>query len=826
MSLWPLTTQQLADICEGELVGDGGLLVRRAVTDTRADEVEESVFFALKGERFDGAEFAENALKAGASAVVVPREHARRFAAWSGVAVIVVKDTLDSLQLLAATARARYRGHLIAITGSNGKTTVKELLRSVMSEQYFVYASPLSWNSQVGVALSLLELPPAADFALIECGISMPGEMRRLQMMVQPDEGIFVNIGDAHIENFSDRAHTAREKSTLFGPRAGMPLRVWVPTDQEVARRAIEDAGGRAMAVDVADEKGVQRVAGVDIDAGRVPHGIRANAWIAAAVAQHHGVAPDAIQRGIRGWTPAPMRLEMMMTNEGIFILNDAYSADPESVDVALQALAKGRTEGRTFAVLGGLAQLGKARRAAEERIGRSIARLKIDRLVVVGDNARGFVIAAREAGYPPENIRLCDDVPNASRLLQDELRSGDRVLVKASRPQRLERIVEALFSTIGPVRAHIDLDAVAENFDRLRRHVGPGVAIMPVVKSFGYGLDAVRLGRIFEQRGAAALCVAYPDEGAQLRQKGIALPILVQNVLPDEAEKIVTWNLAAEVAEPALVRALRSAAQQAGRKVAVHIKVDTGMGRSGRLPEHAIETLRSALEADDVVVEGLMTHLASADETEGIAQTEEQLDRFDRFVEQARALGAEPRWVHAANTAGAVGYERARYNLVRSGIGLFGYADLPEHPAFFVPTLRLTTRVLSVKELPAGAPVGYGGTYVCDGSRRIAVIAVGYNDGYPRALSNRGWVSIRGIRCPVVGRVCMDVTMVDASDVPGTITPGEEVIVYGTTAQEPSLVELAKSADTIAYELLTRISPRVRRIFIGEISGRSAGRA
>lgn len=826
MSLWPLTTQQLADICEGELVGDGGLLVRRAVTDTRADKIEESAFFALQGERFDGTDFAEKALKAGASAVVVPHEHTRRLAAYTGAAVIGVDNTLDSLQRLAATARARYRGHLIAITGSNGKTTVKELLRSVMSEQYFVYASPLSWNSQVGVALSLLELPPAADFALIECGISLPGEMSRLQKMVAPDEGVFVNIGDAHIENFRDRAHTASEKSALFVPRGGTPLRVWLPADQGVARRAVEEAGGRAMPVEVADDNGVQRVAGIDIDAGRLPPGLRVNAWLAAAVAVQHGVGPEAIQRGIRGWTPAPMRLEMMMTNDGVFILNDAYSADPESVDVALQALAKGRTEGRTFAVLGGLAQLGKARRAAEERIGKSIARLKLDRLVVVGESARGFVIAAREAGYPPENIRLCDDVQNASRLLQEELRSGDRVLVKASRPQRLERIVEALFTTIGPVRAHIDLDAIAENFDRLRRHVGPGVAIMPVVKSFGYGLDSVRLGRIFEQRGAAALCVAYPDEGAQLRQKGIALPILVQNVLADEAEKIVTWNLAAEVGEPALVRALSTAAQQAGREVAVHIKVDTGMGRSGRLPERAIETVRSALEASDCVVEGLMTHLASADEPLGYAQTEAQLERFDRFVEQARALGADPRWVHAANTAGAVAYERAHYNLVRSGIGLFGYADLPQHPSFFVPTVRLTTRVLSVKELPAGAPVGYGGTYVCDGPRRIAVIAVGYNDGYPRALSNKGWVSIRGVRCPVVGRVCMDVTMVDVSDVPGTIVPGEEVIVYGTTSQEPSLVEMATLADTIAYELLTRISPRVRRIFIGEISGRSAGRA
>lgn len=832
MAIFPLELSLLTEIVHGECLGECPP-IERVVIDTRVPLRSRDVYVAIKGERFDGGDFVEHAWQQGVRCVVLSKEHPLATQEPpKGCALIRVEDGLTALQDLAAYARAQFHGPVVAITGSNGKTTVKEMLRAALGDALQVFASPLSWNSQVGVAMTLLQLDLNADVALIECGISKPGEMQRLERMVRPTHGIFVNVGDAHRETLHDAARTAKEKAILFKDLDGD--QVWTPSTEHHALRALQDLGILPQRVGAAPdaEFAVQwsadgrtlQIGTQQLSMPDVPAGLRKDAELSVAIARALGADWASIARGFSGWAPAPMRLEMTRTPRGVFILNDAYSADPESFDVALRSLQSMRHEGRAIAVVGPLAQLGRARASAHARVGRAVAEAAIDQLILVGEAARDIGEAAAHAGLDPDRIAVVERVADAAMLLDDTVQRGDRVLIKASRPERLERVAELLFSSFGPAIAHIDLERLAQNLQTVRQLVGPEVGVMPVVKSFGYGLDSVRLGRLYVQRGADALAVAYADEGVVLREQGISVPILVQNILPHEVHKVVAHDLSAEVVDIEIVQLLQEVAQKYGKTVRVHIKVDTGMGRCGMLPDDALNTVRAALQSPALEIEGLMTHLASSDDVD-TTFTEAQLERFERFVQQARAAGATPRWVHAANTAAAVRFAHARYDLIRSGIGLLGYADLPDGNPF-VPVLRLTTRVVAVKFLPEGAPVGYGSTWHVPkggGARRIAVVAIGYNDGYPRHLSNRGWMEVSGQRCPVVGRVCMDVTMIDVTDVSVPVEKGDLVTVYGHGPTEPALQDMAERADTIAYELLTRISPRVRRIFVGEISGQSA---
>lgn len=495
--------------------------------------------------------------------------------------------------------------------------------------------------------------------------------------------------------------------------------------------------------------------------------------------------------------------------------MNDAYAADPVSMEAALSELQRERGPGRTVAVLGGMAQLGPASRAAHARVGRRVAELGIDRLIGVGAGGAEIAEAALAAGLPAERAAVAASADDAASLLEEQCRPGDRVLLKASRPERLERIAALLFDSVASARLSIDLDELVGNFHRIRRAVGPGCAVMAVVKSFGYGLDSLRLARALGDAGADYFAVAYPDEGVLLRDHGITAPILVQNLLAHEADKIVGFGLSAQVSSREQAEWLNTEAARQQRAVRVHLKIDTGMGRGGAAASEALDLARALEAAPWLVFEGLMTHFAAADDPTQDAFTREQIRRFDLARSALTGEGFRFRYEHAAASAAIARFPEAHYTMVRTGLALFGYSQVPELvPLGQRPVLRLTTQVISVKELPAGHGVGYGLTFTTPEARRIAIVALGYSDGYPWALSNLGWMLVGGARCPVVGRVSMDVTAIDVSAVRPPVAPGDEVVVFGPDSAEPSVGELARLAGTIPYELLTRISPRVRRIF------------
>jgi alanine racemase len=797
--------------------------VRRVVTDSRKHLEGPALFIALEGPNFDGHAFVDSVRERGAVAALV--------ASGRGVAGprIEVDDTLEALQALAAAWRSRFTGEVIGITGSNGKTIVKEMLAAILSRTRRVARSPGSYNSQVGVALSLLEID-CHDVVIIEAGISEIGEMSRLEAMIRPTCGAVTTIGKAHFDGLGrDLAMTAREKTVLFRRCSGP---VVIPGDNEwldpasfeqpVVFHVEHSPDCDAYQVDSIEQRGnetdfvLHTPSGEAIDITLATPGRYnvSNATAAAILALELGALPRDIQRGLAAFETSPMRLDMHTTRSGVTILNDAYVSDPTSARTAIEELEFYGTNHRKVAILGDMRELGELADEAHRELGRFVATSSVDRLVAVGGRAHLIVEGAHAAGMPQEDATARPTLDGLAVELEEWLEPGDFVLFKGSRAVGLERVAAGLVESVAPERLEVDLDAIRSNVHALRKAVGDA-GLMAVVKSFAYGNDATRVSQTLVREGVSWLAVAYPDEAIPLRGRGIDVPILVTNVLPDEADKFAKYELTALVSSTAMVDALARAARDRGTEVALHIEVDTGMSRMGVLPGRVVALADHVRQTDGVWLEGVMTHFAAADVHDEDDFTRQQISEFDETRAALRAAGHDL-VAHAANTAAAWRFPESQYDFVRVGLGLYGVSPSSDvsSVAELTPALRFTSRVLQVRTLEEGRTVGYGRTWRAARPSRIATVAIGYNDGFPRFMSNGGEVLIRGVRCPVVGTVCMDATMVDVTDLP-EVSDGDEVVLFGNQGDASICVdEIAQRGDTISYEILTGISPRVRRIF------------
>jgi alanine racemase len=801
----------LTTVLGGRLHGTPHATVSRVLTDSRAFAGPEDCFVAIRGPRFDGAEFADTVLRHGASVAIVAGAPPEGITIGADQAWIEVDDGLDALQRLATWHRSQLTMPVIAITGSNGKTITKDLLGRLLSTRYRTFASPQSWNSQVGVSLSVLRIDPDDEVAVIECGISAPGEMSRLQRMVQPTHGLLTNVGDAHLHNFVDAAELATEKIELF---AGIQAPANVLGSEPSASDAllVRSPSVSFMQIQPEDFATARSAVAQELAADR---GLLCDIAASIRMARSFGIEPQAMREELGVWRPASMRLQMLTTPRGVLILDDAYIADGVSLENALLRLRDERSSGaaRTIAVLGGVSDRSLSGGAGIAALVRRLEPLVPDILIGVGESGTFFVNAWSAVASVPD-VRACRDAKEAALLVDEIARAGDCVLLKGSASLALEVVADQLGARMTSARVLVNMAQVVSNFESVRRATGVGT--MAVVKAFGYGLDAARVARELERAGIEHFCVAYPAEGVLLRERGISTPILVQNVLPGEAGLLLRHRMQAEVGSVEQLRLL--AAHAAGERdyVEVHLKVDTGMGRMGVLPAHAFELFREAAATASVRVVGLMTHFSSSESTDQSA-TLKQIALFEHAVAQASAAGLSPRWIHACNSSAIANYPQAHYSMVRLGIGLFGYSESGRSLGQ-APALTMEARIVEVKDIPEGWPVGYGARWHAPaGGARIAVVSVGYNDGYPRALSNRAWMSVRGVRCPVVGSVCMDVSMVDVSGVSG-VAAGDIVCVFGVRATDPTVEELAELADTIPYELLTRLSGRVRRVHVSQV--------
>jgi alanine racemase len=819
----------------------------------RVGLTEGAVFFALHGPNHDGHHHLAALYAKGVRLFVVSHPPAS-LAPFGGAGFVQVPDTLVALQVLAARHRAAFEGPVWAITGSNGKTIVKEWLAQVLAPDEDICRSPKSYNSQVGVPLSVWELAPGRHtLGIFEAGISERGEMARLAEVIRPTHGIFTTLGTAHDAGFYSEEEKLREKLRLF-ERPGFELLVYC-ADQLVVHAAVQAQAIPALAWTRHDVPGAAlRFRLKSTTAGTTTVRVRLGETAATAhfPAEHLAlraasrftlpfadepsvenalhclavllwrqldpattIAPAEIQRRLLRLQPVAMRLEMKQGRHGCYLLDDTYNNDLAGLALALDALSRqARPGGRTL-ILSDVLESGLSGPDLYARVLALVKAHGVTRLIGVGEAVSKELKNELEA----EHQLITQFYPSTEALLAD-LRPADfqseTILIKGARRFGFERVVAALQQLQHGTVLEVNLDALTHNLQYYRQRLNPSTKLMVMVKAFAYGSGSYEVASLLQFQQADYLAVAYPDEGQQLRENGISLPIMVLNPGPDSFEQLRRYRLEPEIYSLERLRDYLQAADSPTPLPPLHLKLDTGMRRLG-FDENDLPALLEllALHRAQLPVASIMTHLAAADAPAHDDFTRQQLSTFQRMAAAIEAILGRPVLKHALNSAGIRRFPEAQFDMVRLGVGLYGVEAGDEASHNLRPVSTLRTTVSQVKTLPPDTTVGYGrrGTATAH-ERRLATLAIGYADGYDRRFSaGAGLVLLHGRRAPVVGSVCMDMVMVDVTDIPET-QPGDVAVLFG---EGLTINELAERIGTIPYELLTNVSERVKRVFVSE---------
>ncbi|GAA3959752.1 alanine racemase [Hymenobacter antarcticus] len=830
-----------------------------------------AVFFALRGPSHDGHRYLPDLYAQGVRLFVIEEGAALPggLAAYPEAGLLVVARPLAALQTLAAAHRAGFAGPVLAITGSNGKTIVKEWLAQLLSPDEDICRSPRSYNSQVGVPLSVWELNPERHtLGIFEAGISEVGEMARLAAVIRPTEGIFTMLGTAHDAGFASAEEKLLEKLRLFaGPQF---QRLFYCVDQPLVRAVVATRQLPAFAWTRQPEQPADILFTTEsaptnytrLRADYAATGLTAdftlpfadepsveNALHCLAVLLHRQVEPAEIQRRLARLHPVAMRLEMKLGRHGSYLLDDTYNNDLAGLALALNALARQSRPGRRTLILSDVLESGLSGADLYARVAALLPAAGVSRVVGIGEEiSRELKIKNYELKIETEETPGTPGTPtdpdsfltfNSRFLIQTfptteaflaQLSPADfaheTILIKGARRFGFERIVAALQAQQHGTVLEVNLDALSHNLQHYRRQLRPGTRLMVMVKAFAYGAGSYEVASLLEFQRADYLAVAYADEGVALREAGISLPIMVMNAAPDSFDTLRRYRLEPEIYSFEMLHEYLATfdspeaaplLQQPLPAPKIHLKLDTGMRRLG-FDEADLPALVKLLRehAAHLSVASIMTHLAAADDSAHDDFTQEQLAAFRRMAATLEEALGHSVLKHALNSAGILRFPDAQFDMVRLGIGLYGVdASNTAEPAALRPVSQLRTTISQIKTLPAGHTVGYGrrGT-ATTGERRIATLAIGYADGYDRRFGNgAGTVLIHGQAAPLVGSVCMDMCMADVTNIPQA-RAGDVALVFGEGLPLP---ELASRIGTIAYELLTNVSERVKRVFVSE---------
>lgn len=777
---------EIAKIVNGEHRG-ADLRVREVATDSRSvSSSDEVVFAAIDGKNHDGHNYIPTMLSRGVRAFIVERDV--ELAAECGV--VKVESTIEALQSLAAHHRRRFKGHVVAITGSNGKTIVKEWAARSMPNGVRMFASPKSYNSQLGVALSLVMLEGEEQVTLIEAGISKPGEMERLERMILPDTVVVTSIGDAHSVNFRSDEQKIDEK-LLLARRAHTII---YSSEYPALARRIEELYADRNLIDSSSEE-------VD-DALELNDALSVDAAHVSALMRYLGYG---VNRAVFSANVA-MRLELKEGIDNSMIIDDTYNSDINSVVVALDALHVQAMGRRKVAVISDIRQSGMPQAELYGRVAEAVAKAGVDYLIGVGESISTYahLFLVPSSFYPTTD----DLLQNFER----EEWKNSVILVKGSRDSRFERLSRLLERRTHTTTLEVDLAAMKRNLNYFRAHLPAHHPIVAMVKAWSYGTGDVDVARMLQHEGVSYLAVAFADEGVTLRSKGIKMPIVVLNADHDSFDVMITHNLEPEIYSFRSLDEFRRAVHRAGKEqYPIHIKLDTGMHRLGFV-EDEIDLLGRALHGDrSLRVATIFSHLSCADIPAEDDFTREQIDRYDYMSSQLiEWLDYKP-LRHLANSAAIVRFKEAAFDMCRLGLGLYGYGY--EHSDELIPVATLSTRIVQVKHLAKGEAVGYARAGRLERDTITATIPIGYADGLDRHLGSGRWaVTVRGAKAPIIGRVCMDSAMIDITDIEG-VTVGDKVTIF-SAERGSTLEDMAKVLDTITYEIMTSISARVKRIY------------
>jgi len=812
---------ELARITAGLLTGDDTLKVNGITIDSRTPGAgPDLLFIALRGPNHDGHRFIESLYHKGVRLFLIdtlPDNHGEM----AGAGFVKVDNTLEALHRLAGWRRDSFRGKVIAVTGSAGKTIVKEWLAGVLSITTTVIRSPRSYNSQVGVALSLMNLDDRFDVAVIEAGISRPGEMEKLARIIRPDIVVITNIGDAHGENFTGREAIAAEKLMLA---SGAGLAICCADDQIIMKEMASrypsvplftwSVSGRdaRLRVEVADNLNNGQILRCTTSERAfkavIPfadHASAENAVSVIACCLTENLPDQVIVKGMAELPVVAMRMETKRGINGCTLIEDYYNSDPASLGMALDFL-RTHARGRTALILSDFRQIGGDEKKLYDGVARAVTSAGIDRFIGIGE-----ALSRRRDGFPSGSLFFAstEECADAIRLLDFH---DETILIKGARVFGLERLSGLLVSQLHQTRLEINMNAVAHNLNEFRRLLKPGTGMIAMVKAFAYGSGSAEIASLLEYNGVSWFAVAYADEGVALRNEGITSPVIVMN--PDESvlELMIRHNLEPEIYSLESYNAFASVARRFGLlNYPVHIKLDTGMHRLGFSPEEVDELIPGLSGQQHLRVVSLFSHLAASDDPALDAFTRRQATMLTETagkVERSLGYGFK---LHLLNTSGILRFPEYQFDMVRIGIGLYGIGN--QEGVVLRQTGRFVTAVSQVRSVPAGDPVSYGCRGISDRNRQIAVIPVGYADGLRRELGEgRGNLFIKGQRVSIIGKICMDMCMADVTGL--NVRRGDEAEVFGTGI---SIEEIAELCNTIPYEILTSIPQRVKRVYVDE---------
>lgn len=793
----------------------------RIATDSRLiADGQRTCFFALVGERHNGHHYLMAAYEAGVRSFVVSALPESRP---PHCAYLLTADTTLALQQIAAHHRHRFDIPVIGITGSNGKTIVKEWLSQLLADDFAVVRNPRSYNSQVGVPLSVWNMSESDTLGIFEAGISQPGEMARLQRVIAPTLGVFTHFGQAHRQNFNNDEHRAHEKCLLFSACHT----VFFNAADEHVNNALDTVSftGTRLTWSCDNPRADVWLERTEFNGPSVLHygtttftatlpfsdpGSVSNLLCCVLVMCTLGVEPHDIDRRLKRLRSGEMRLERSVGRYGTSLISDVWNNDLHALDLALHELGKEHNARRKIVILSEIQQSGRTSAALCREVNSLLVQHGVDLLLGVGQT---FIDHASAFSLEATCYATTEDLLND---LNEQLLAASAILVKGASDFRFDRVVRQLQLMAHPSVLEINMSRVVGNLNFYRGRVAHNVKMMAMVKAFGYGTGGYELASLLEFNRVDYLGVAYVHEGVSLRERGIRTGIFVLNPDVSAMPALIAHHLEPEIYSLRVLRALLDelAVAVPDAPYPIHLKIDTGMHRLG-FTEHDLGEALSLIGASSALIRvaGVLSHFSAADRPDADDFSRQQIGRFEAASERiAAALGYTP-VRHLCNTAGMLRFPEAHFDMVRLGIGLYGVPSCDLDAGHILPAGSLKTRISQLRTVEAGVGVGYGREGQSDHVRTIATVPVGYADGYLRALGNgKGYALLNGHPVYTAGRVCMDMTMFDVTGV--ECSEGDELLLFG---DRPTLTEVATAAGTISYEVIAGVSQRVHRIFIFE---------
>lgn len=770
---------------------------------------ENTLFFTLKGNNHNAHDFLNDLYAKGVRYFVVSQDVSLP----TDAVVFKVDDALRALQRFVAFYRKKYTFPVIGITGSNGKTIVKEWLNQLLLPFYNIIKSPKSYNSQVGVPLSVIAINDEHNLGIFEAGISKPNEMDFLEAIIQPTIGILTNIGSAHNEGFSTKEEKLQEKIKLF---KNADVLISEKTDLIAANKSEkvqwftwsfnETANVQFKKIDTVLKVNFENTE-FSVDLPFTDLASVQNIATCITTMLFLKVDTNYIVQAIPQLQTVQMRLQVKKGINDCLLIDDSYSSDYQSLKIALDFLEQQKTHQQKTVILSDIFQSGFTPEVLYQKVAQLLNQNHVTRVIGIGN----------KIGTHLTNVPQFQSYPDTETFLNDfNLRSfrSETILIKGSRSFQFEKIVAELEEKTHETVLEINLDAISHNLNFYKSKLKPTTKVMVMVKAFGYGNGSYEIAKLLAHHQVSYLGVAFADEGVELRKAGIKIPIMVMNPENSAFSTMIAYNLEPEIYNRAELESfLQIAENQNLYNYPIHLKLNTGMNRLGFV-EKDFDALINLLKQTNLVqVASIFSHLATSDMPEEKKFTLQQIQKFKKWSAYLKEeLRIQP-LLHILNTSGIYNFGEYQMDMVRVGIGLYGVGNDLDEDTQLQNVATLKTVVLQINDVEKDATVGYGRRFIAERKSKIATIAIGYADGIRRSYGNgKGYVLVNNQKAFIAGTICMDMLMIDVTNI--DVKVGDEVIVFGNDLR---ITEVAKLWETIPYEVMTAISQRVKRIFYKE---------